>query len=63
MNNPGEHGLLTFFINNPSEHGLLTSRGCRRCKASAREAVVFHRERAATQQMRWDRLAAGEKCR
>ncbi len=34
-----------------------TSRGCYRCEASGREAVVFHRERAATKQMGQDRLA------
>jgi len=41
-----------FFMNNSGELGLFTSRDYRRCKASAHEAVVFHREWAATKQMR-----------
>jgi hypothetical protein len=48
-------------MNNSGEPGLFTSRACRRCKASAHEAVVFHREWAATKQMRLDRLAVREK--
>jgi len=42
-------GSIRFFpdLNLP---GLFTSRGCRRCEASGHEAVVLHREWAATKQ-------------
>ena len=44
--------VAAFFMNNSGELGLFTNRGCCKCKASAHEAVVFHREWAATKQMR-----------
>jgi hypothetical protein len=44
--------VAAVFMNNSVEPGLFTSRGCCRCKASAHEAVVVHREWVATQQMR-----------
>jgi len=31
--------------------GIFTGRGCCRCKASAHEAVVYHREWEVTKQM------------
>jgi len=37
-------------MNNSGLRGLFTSQACLRCEASAHEAVVLHRECAATKQ-------------